>query len=515
MCGIFAVINKEKTVDLGRATKAASLMTHRGPDCFNIQKLSDSVVLAHNRLAILDLNERSNQPFNINHLHIIYNGEVYNYKELVKEHKLNVSTTSDTEVVLLMYQKYGAGCLRYFNGMFCFIIYNSLTKDIFVARDRLGIKPLYYIKNQDGVVFSSEIASLLEYIDKAEFDDFAIRQYKKLRMTLKGDTIYKNIKMFPAGSFYQNDSFSKYWDLDLSPKPPPTDEELKWLINDACLLRKRADVPVGSFLSGGLDSTILSYILQPENTWTVGFLEMNEFEWANLANKKLSSDHHQTIVRKKEFLHTLNEMICKRKEPLSVPNEVLIFLMCKNVKSKNTVVLSGEGADELFWGYDRIFKWANSAEQLSVEGFDTYYCYGSQKDDEVIDFALEGVPGESVLEKVAYFFQIYHLHGLLRRLDNSTMLCSVEARVPFVDHRLVERLAGVPFDWKMGASFKEPLKRVFRDIVPKRIIERPKVGFPVPLEYIFDGKYMKQQTAMDAWLSFNISKLNKNDSRMN
>ena len=140
---------------------------------------------------------------------------------------------------------------------------------------------------------------------------------------------------------------------------------------------------------------------------------------------------------------------------------------------------------------------------MTIEKFDQYYCYGSEKDDEVIAYALENLPNGTVEQKIGYYFQITHLHGLLRRVDNSTMFNSVEARVPFVDHRLVERLAGVPFEWKMGSSFKEPLKRIFKNLIPKEIIERKKVGFPVPLDEIFTNLNQGQKP-YDAWFDYNL-----------
>jgi asparagine synthase (glutamine-hydrolysing) len=181
--------------------------------------------------------------------------------------------------------------------------------------------------------------------------------------------------------------------------------------------------------------------------------------------------------------------------------------MTLEVKKNNTVVLSGEGADELFFGYHRIFNWANKSKNISLDEFDKYYCYGSNQDDEVLDFALEGLHGKNVLDKIAYFFQINHLHGLLRRLDNSSMLCGVEARVPFVDHRLVELLAGCPYDWRMGNSFKEPLKRIFKNTIPKDIIDREKIGFAVDLNKIFKAK---EGTSMDSWLEFNLNSITSN-----
>ncbi len=505
MCGILAVIGRK--LDKQKLDKALQLMHHRGPDygaSTLFKKKNTEVYLGHKRLAILDLDPRANQPFSIGPLSITYNGEIYNYIELAKEHKLKLHTESDTEVVLAMYKKYGKDCLQYFNGMFAFVIYNSSTGEVFAARDRLGIKPLYLYEKNKLKIFSSELAPILELVE-SDIDEFAVRQYLKLRMTVKNHTIYSDIRFFPPAHYMQNDQLCRYWDLDISLKEPPSDEELYSLISQAVKLRKRADVPLGCYLSGGLDSTILSYLVKPEHVWTVGFPELNEFKWSTLANQQLKSKLHQILVHKNEFIQTGKKMIQERKEPLSVPNEILIYLMTKEVKKENTVILSGEGADELFWGYDRIFKWAKRQKNFDLRGFDKKYCYGSHRDDEVLDYALEGIPGKTTLEKTAYYFQIVHLQGLLRRLDNSTMRCSVEARVPFVDHLLIERLAGVPFEWRMGNSFKEPLKRIFKELIPKEIIERKKVGFPVPLENIFQKQ--SQSTPMDAWLQFNLQTL--------
>jgi asparagine synthase (glutamine-hydrolysing) len=503
MCGILYI--EHNNFNKNDSFRALNSMNHRGPD--NQSSVSvDDKFFGHARLSIIDLDNRSNQPFQFLNYTIIFNGEIYNYKELIKLHSLQVHTSSDTEVLLKMYIKYGRRCLQYLNGMFTFVIYNSRTNSIFVARDRLGIKPLYYRFINNKIIIASEINAILS-LKNDELSSFGLRQYKKLRMTIKRHTVYKNIKQFPPGHYFDGATFQRYWDLEIFKSPPPKDDELEYLIKDAVNIRKRADVPVGSYLSGGLDSTIISFILNPSHTWTVGFKEMNEFKWSLLASNELKSNHNEILINPNQFLKIAEKMVKKRKEPLSVPNEVLLYKMTKAVKKNNTVVLSGEGADELFWGYDKIFKWANKVSQKKIEisEFDKYYCYGTNKDDEVLDFALEGIPGETVLDKIAYYFQIFHLQGLLRRLDNSTMLCSVEARVPFVDHRLVELMAGVPFDWRMGSSFKEPLKRVFRSLIPQKIIERKKIGFPVPLEKIFKSK--KDSSGMDDWLKFNLNVL--------
>lgn len=213
-----------------------------------------------------------------------------------------------------------------------------------------------------------------------------------------------------------------------------------------------------------------------------------------------------------EFLPTAKELIVARREPLSVPNEVLLYEMTRAVKQVNTVILSGEGADEVFFGYDRIFTWASQDPTFDLRGFDEHYSYGQHEDMEVLEDALAPFMDRgSRLDTVAAFFQVAHLHGLLRRLDNSTMRCSVEGRVPFVDYRLVERMAGVPFDYrcKDGVA-KAPLKRVFADLVPREIIDRPKVGFPVDLAVVFEGYRAETESPMDAWFRYNLEVLGIN-----
>ena len=484
MCGILGIFG----FNFDNAEESLHLQNHRGPDSTGIWEKGD-VFLGHKRLSILDLNPRSNQPFQIGNEVIIFNGEIYNYREIAKEHNLDLTTTSDTEVVLLMYQKYKEKCLSYFNGMFSFIIYNASTEKYFVARDRLGIKPLYWHHNSHSKdIFSSEVCSIKALISTT-LDSFSIRQYKKLRMCVNNDTFFKEIRMFPAAHYmYSGQEPCRYWDIDLDPKEAPTDAELFELLSSSVSYRAIADVNVGSYLSGGLDSTIITALLKPDNSWTVGFKDLNEFKWAALASKQFQTDHEALVVDENLFWETMEFMVKKRGEPLSVPNEVLIYLMTKRVKTKNTVVLSGEGADELFFGYDRIFRWANSTNKFDISGFDAKYSYGKHEDFEVLDYALSQTKGQTSLEKINYYFLTNHIQGLLRRLDNSTMLCSVEGRVPFLDHRLVDRLAGVSFDWKMGSTFKSSLKRAFSEIVPKDIIERKKMGFPVPISMIIGLK---------------------------
>jgi len=482
-------------------------MTHRGPDSkLNVQ-VYKNFKLGHNRLKILDLDDRSNQPFSSydGRYLMIFNGEVYNFKELSKDYELKPRTTSDTEVVLEMYAKLGPEMLNHLNGMFSIIILDTKTEEVFIARDRLGIKPLYFSMCGGHYIFASEIASIVELMDTVDIDMVGVRQYRKLRTFFNGHTIYSNIKMFPAGHYMLSGKLRRYWKLPDAEQLLPTNEEIRELINSSVAYRCISDVPVGSYLSGGLDSTIVAGLASKPHTWTVGFRDNNEFEWGRLAAEEFHAEHTEVLIDEKEFVEIAKEMIKKRREPLSVPNEVLLYKMTKEVKARNTVVLSGEGADELFFGYDRIFKWADN-NKWDIKQFSKLYSYGSNDDIEIVEYVLEPyLHHKKAVDIVASFFQISHLHGLLRRLDNSTMLCSVEARVPFVDHRLVERMAMAPLSFRMkDGVVKAPLKEAFRDLVPKDIIERVKVGFPVPLDSI-PLSTNPNKRGMDRWLEFNLA----------
>lgn len=504
MCGfLFGVGEKNE-----RFEKALGLMAHRGPDAWAMVNESGAL-LGHRRLCVVDLGERSNQPFySADGRHVIvYNGEIYNFRELAQKHGLKCRTASDTEVLLLLFEKLGRACLDELNGMFAFVIFDLIDGGVFAARDRLGIKPLYVDRRGEHLAFASELAPLLALNGEADWDEEGLRQYMKLRTCFREKTIYRGIEQLPAGCYLENGEMGQYWSLPEGAQEAPDDEELEWLIRDAVRLRCQADVPIGSYLSGGLDSTIIAGLSTAEEVWSVGFEEMNEFAFSELAAKHFGLRHHGCVIGSEEFEKTAEWMIKKRREPLSVPNEVMIYSMTQQVKSLNTVVLSGEGADELFFGYDRIFRWAKQSEAFSLREFDEHYSYGSHRDDEILDSVLRPhlLAGKDTLDVVGRFFQVDHLQGLLRRLDNSTMLCSVEARVPFVDHRLIERMAGVAAEYRMaGGVVKAPLKRIFSDLVPRQILERKKVGFPVPLTTIPYYDAQGKGSVMDQWLKFNL-----------
>ena len=489
---------------------ALNLMNHRGPDATGHAQ-HGTAHLGHNRLKILDLDDRSNQPFysQDGRYAMIFNGEIYNYRTLAREHGIVQRTSSDTEIIVELYARFGPSFLSWLNGMFTFVILDTKTQSVFAARDRLGVKPLYIHRAGSSLTLASEIAPVLELTGISKFDDIGLRQYRKLRTFFNGRTLYAGIEMFPAGHYLQDGKFHRYWQLPEVDQKPPSDEELRQLITASIEQRLISDVPVGSYLSGGLDSTIVAALAGKPHTWTVGFPDNNEFEWGRLAANHIHSVHHEVLIDRDEFVTLAGEMIRKRREPLSVPNEVLLYKMTRAVKEHNTVILSGEGADELFFGYDRVFRWAANTQQWDIREFSKLYSYGSNEDFEVVEDAVAPFRHRAKpLDIVANFFQVAHLHGLLRRLDNSTMLCSVEARVPFVDHHpLIERMAGVPFEHRMAnGEVKAPLKRIFRGVIPAEIIQRAKIGFPVPLATINFG-IPTEGSPMDRWFEFNLHNL--------
>ena len=521
MCGIL-VTNKKGLSDEGFG-KSLGLLNHRGPDANGVRR-EGQWLLGHTRLKILDLDDRSNQPFFSSDCRyvMVYNGEVYNYLELAKKHGLICRTSGDTEVILELYARMGVEVLQELNGMFALTIVDLVTNDVFIVRDRLGIKPVYIKESGDETIICSEIAPILELCGSVDYDLVGLRQYAKLRAFFNGRTAYKGIEMLPAGHYSLNGRRVRYWHLPEGHQAPPSDDELKELVESSIRRRCISDVEVGSYLSGGLDSTIIAGLAHKPHTWTVGFDGYNEFEWARVAAKAFGSKHHEVGIQRDEFLSMAREMIKERREPLSVPNEVLILRMTQEVKKHNTVVLSGEGADELFFGYDRIFRWAAESKEWDLQEFSDRYSYGAHDDLEIVEDALAPfvAEGMSPLDIVARFFQIAHLHGLLRRVDNSTMRCSVEARVPFIDHTLVERMAGGSASYRMeGGVVKAPLKRVFESLVPEGIRTRKKIGFPVPLEEIFFGRESDQggpkRDALDRWLRFNLENLTGEEFSVN
>ncbi len=547
MCGITGVYSKRNITNIEeRIKRMNSSIYHRGPDSGGLY-VDNNLGLGHRRLSIIDTRDVANQPMRSNNheWHLVYNGEIYNFQEIKEQLDYKFITNSDTEVILAAIQEKGINWfLNQANGMFAIALYNSKTKNLFLVRDRLGIKPLYYYKDEKNLIFSSEIKAILESgLVEAKFNGSAVDEYLANRYVRAPYTFFEDIYQLNPGTFITFDkdlSFSEvtYWDLPEEFNMESTydedeiarnlDNELAKSIN----YRLIADVPLGTYLSGGVDSSLITAITtlnknEKVNTYTIGFEELNEFEYSEIIAEKYNTCHHQILMKREDYINNWERLIKFKDSPLGVPNEIPLAVMSAKLKEKITVVLSGEGADELMGGYGRIFRspfdFENEEPNKSFyDYFISKYDYVSRdmrdelistskkyrkEFDEKIQAEFDKRPNE---ENVFKFFHKYHVKGLLQRVDMTTMQTSVEARVPFLDHRLIEfSYRDIPYDLKLrwisdeaenkarsfsSNTYSESLdipKYLLREVsykyLPAEIIKRKKIGFPVPLTEWFSN----------------------------
>ena len=606
MCGILGQINFNKiNLDKNRFTKSLDLQTHRGSDDSGIYQ-EKNFIFGHRRLSIIDLDSHAKQPMvsNCDNYILVFNGEIYNYVELKKDlikKDYKFYTSSDTEVLLNSFIEYGIKCIDKFIGMFAFAIFDKTKDEFYIIRDRLGIKPLYYYQDNNQFIFSSEIKSILNLLDKKfDLNIEAISSYMSFRYPILNDTFFKDIFSLPSAHYIKIKNneieIKEYWSLVDKFKEQKIDKgeeyyknKLKKILEDSVKLRMRSDVPFGAFLSGGVDSSVITALMAKNSkdsiqTFTIGFKEegFNEFKYANMVAKQYDTNHHEIILSGKNYIQNLEKLITFKDAPLSVPNEVPLYLMSKELKKYITVVLSGEGADEIFGGYGRIFRSPydyeriknidnldltdNEKEELSknfikkygksffnneVEHFVNIYSYTSLKDkkellhnlidldtieqkftDRILSY-FDEIKDESYYNKIMYTFEKIHIVGLLHRVDITTMATSVEARVPFVDHRVVEFAFTIPVQYKLKWIKEKPktlmsdkisevydipkyiLKKSFEDILPKEVLYRKKMGFPVPINNWFGRDF--NNYARDVLLNnkakkrniYNIENINK------
>jgi len=617
MCGLLALLGETEPALFKRAL---DLQIHRGPDDSGFESI-DGLMLGHRRLSIIDLSHHSSQPMWTNNREMVgvFNGEIYNYLEIKKDliSKGYVFTTQgDTEVLLNAFHCYGEKAVELLIGMFAFVICDRRDNTVFVARDRLGIKPLYYKNTSKGLCFSSEVKSIQSLDSSAGVLDLAaVCAYFSYRYPLTERSFVQDIKQLEPGHLIviKNGSMTEksYWDCAQLVEEQENDLGESYYLNrtrelfaSAVKYRTIADVPVGAYLSGGVDSSaVVAEMAKSQKdavkTFTIGFKDdgFNEFEYAREVAKQYQTDHQEILISQDHYFENMEELIRIKDAPLGVPNEVPLFLMSKELKKKVTVVLSGEGADEIFGGYGRLFRSADDYAKLAgsydnrseslrskygtkqfkseLEHFLHLYRYtslelkqklfGPAVNSESLEQELnlkfgnmfDRVKGSCYATKMMYAFEKLHLPGLLQRVDATTMGASVEARVPFVDHRLVEFAFTVPTKYKLRwLSDREACKHLSGDDVserhdvPKyilkkalegslsdRILYRRKMGFPVPLlrfmsgqrlEYVRsrlrDGMLVKQgildrefldifltdksldthKNAMTAWMAFNL-----------
>lgn len=586
MCGILGAISLKEhyLYDTQEFSDALELLSHRGPDDSDILQ-HKKFIFGHQRLSIIDLNAHAKQPMasSCKNYTVVFNGEIYNYQEiredLIKK-GYKFTTDSDTEVLLNSYIEHGIDCIKLFIGMFAFVINDQLNDVTFVVRDRLGIKPLYYSKDDKSFIFSSEVKAILSLQKniKRKLNLDAISSYLSFRYPILNDTFFENIHSLPPAHYIKISKsqieVKEYWSLIEHFNEQKNDKgeayyisKTREILSSSVKYRMISDVPIGSFLSGGVDSSIITAIMaknsrKPVKTFTIGFEEMgfNEFEFAKLIADKYETQHNEITLSGKNYINTMESLISFKDAPLSVPNEVPLYLMSKELKKSITVVLSGEGADEIFGGYGRIFrspydydriknidnknytveekeelcknfikKYISSSFKEDINHFMSIYSYTSFDEKKRLlseNIDLDGIekkflekflhffnelPNDSYYNKLMYTFEKIHVVGLLHRVDMTTMAASVEARVPFLDHRLVEFAATVPIKYKLkwnnqadknksrlimsdeiSEKYDIPkylLKKSYEDMIPEAVLYRKKMGFPVPLNDWLGGNF--------------------------
>jgi asparagine synthase (glutamine-hydrolysing) len=550
--------------DVSPATIKAmtDVMFHRGPDDEGFF-VDGQIGLGFRRLSIIDLSG-GHQPISNEDgtIWVVFNGEIYNYQDLRREliAKGHIfKTESDTEVIVHLYEEFGTDCVRKLRGMFGFAIWDQTDRTLFLARDRVGIKPLYYYLDKKFISFGSELKSILadSAVDREVSTDL-IDRFLTYYYLPGGRTLFRNLfKLEPGHVLVAKNGkceVSRYWDLDFSgaddaPAPDDVEEQLLELLEETVRLHMISDVPVGFLLSGGLDSTaMLSFgarqTEKPISTFTLGFSAdtvVDERPFARLAAQRYGSKHYEMSISANDFATFLPSYVWHMEEPVCQPPAVALYFISKLAREHVKVLISGEGGDEAFAGYENyrnIFWFERMRRILGPLGgpvgygmrtlgnsfdsrvlrkygdrmkvsFDNYYLsrtsspfeyfprerhslysdelaasVDSERSIEVTRQYLARAEGYSTLNKMLYVDTHTWLPDeLLVKADKMTMANSVELRVPLLDHKLLEFAARLPRNQKVrGWTTKYLAKKTLRGLVPAAIINRPKAGFPVPYE---------------------------------
>lgn len=526
MCGICGEflwggdVSKQGTI-----SQMLSQLEKRGPDDGGVWT-QNQVGFGHRRLAIIDLSPAGQQPMRDEELTLVFNGCIYNYKALRDElsnlgHQFKTET--DTEVILKAYRQWGLDCAEKLDGMFAFAIWDDHQQQMLLARDRFGIKPLYYAPVEGGVRFASNTQALLAAGGvNTDIDPVGLHFQLTLHAVIPApNTILQGIKKLEPGHWMivQPDGqiYKKcYWSLRAERPQTPLDHQA-WLegthdlLNQAVKKRTEAsDLPVGVLLSGGLDSSLIVALLAQagvENlqTFSIGFEDApeekgSEFEYSDLVVERYKTKHHKYIVPNSEVLPRLPEAIDAMAEPMVAQDAVAFYLLSEQVSKDVKVVLSGQGADEVFGGYF-WYPQMVSAEGSALERFAPLYFDRSHQEwlDTVDErFHIEDVTSRFIEDRLTepgadtFLDQVLRLDSTtlivddpVKRVDNMTMAWGLEARVPFLDHKLVEWVMSAPPELKLEDDGKTLLKRIARGIVPDEVIDRPKGYFPMPaLKYV-------------------------------
>ena len=562
MCGFAGIVHFDprQPVEVAPLRRMRDVLSHRGPDGKGLF-IDGPVGLAHRRLAIVDVTAAGEQPMTNEDgsVWIAYNGEVYNHASLrppLESQGHRYRSRCDTETIIHLYEEVGERVVEHLHGMFAFAIWDKKHQKLLLARDRLGIKPLYYAITDRGLVFASEIKSLLAagWI-RPSFNEEALPEYLSTRFVSGDETFFQGVRKLLPGhvlswSLDGGMQIRRYWQL-----PTPSDQgqdmsfeaqakDLRRRLEEAVESHLMSDVPLGVFLSGGLDSSALAAMMSgqvrdPIQSFSVGFAEeeANELPYARMAAKAIGAEHRDVTVTASDFFDALPHLVWHEDEPIAFPSSVPLYFVARLARHHVKVVLTGEGADELFLGYNRyrVTMWnerlgrpywaATSAmvrshvrrmvqalpsrfsrmgertflaldpgirslflENFAVhnEGFQRQLLSRPEMLDRRDPYAVQMQCYEDaaggILDRMSRTDLQTYLHELLMKQDQMSMAASIESRVPFLDDRLVEHVSALPSAlkvrmWRTKAIFREAV----RDIIPSEILTRKKMGFPVPV----------------------------------
>jgi asparagine synthase (glutamine-hydrolysing) len=556
MCGICGIVqNRSAPVDERQLMRMHAAQQHRGPDDSGFY-IKDKVGLASQRLAILDLSPRGHMPMATEdgRYWIVHNGEVYNYRELRKELEARgdrFRSNTDTEVVLAMYRRHGPAMLEKFNGMFAFAIWDAHEQELFIARDRHGVKPLVYAEWNNALLFASEEKALIAAGVPAEFDTSSWYELLFFRYVAGERTPFKHIKRLLPGHYMRwNDgglTVRRWW----SPEPQRiTDgitfdaavEHLQELLEDSIRLRRISDVPVGVLLSGGLDSSAMAAVMARQlrkaksdgdagqvSSFTVRFTEpkYDEGFFAGKVAQRWNLQSHELTVDKQAIPQLLEDGTRYLDAPIVHNNDLHLLAISRFAKPLVTVLLSGEGSDEVFGGYVRyrLFRYARmfwlmkmfplriphvldptgrlrkSVRLLQYATLEDAKLYSSAEvfpfevglatTNEQADFRHDVMMAaqkvyDSPVRQVMYYEQHTYLQSILDRNDRMTMAASIECREPYLDYRIVEWTASLPTSLIVRGGLKKMLlRKAVSDLLPAEVLSHPKWGFATPLRSYF------------------------------
>lgn len=563
MCGIAGIVGNPR--DRNRIVAMTASLKHRGPDESGIY-LDESIALGHTRLSIIDLSSGTQPIHNEDEsMWIVFNGEIFNYPELradliAKGHRFY--TTTDTEVILHLYEEKGAGCLNELNGQFAFAIWNTRDRSCFLARDRVGIRPLYYTESGPELIFASEIKSIFMNPQvPREIDPIAMDQTFTFWSPLPARTPFKGIKELPAGHClyfqYGKCTVSRYWQTPFVPKQDQVDwsperisEQVQHLLKEATRIRLRADVPVGTYLSGGLDSSGITALVAKNfnsNVQTFGISFENEPYDESVYQRKmvefLGVKHTELVISNSDIGDALPDTVWFSEKPLLRTAPVPLYLLAKQVRAENLkVVLTGEGSDEVFGGYNifreasirrfwakfpdsrkradliahlypyifkdpklkpmmqaffargldqtadplfsHLLRWQNTSRIKNYFSSSLKSAIGSYSGcDEIRNSLPEAFQTWDHLAQAQYLEMTIFMGNYLlsSQGDRMAMGQSVEIRLPYLDHNLIEFMGLVPANWKiLGLKEKHILKKAFRGTLPDSIRLRPKQPYRAP-----------------------------------